>query len=365
MSLNFATVTQVTFNNGAGQRPASLPIQLCKPIGSEGPREIRLDIPWTSAPYSASFSNRRVLVNCDLAGQQVATPLSAIRYVKIDNTYNDVPVSVQFTDTLDTIVCPANAVVGAQVMTNSQNFVVFGDGFFTGRTPITSVFLSNTPQEPFYFQDVAKYESSGGLVDAQYTPAVAALYNYTAQFGRAVITPRNLVLFYAGLRNAGLGLPVIGATMDGVPFTARGSFAAPFGAVSAFISLWTMPLAGVAISGALQLTANVNLTYSAYALYVLTDLASITPFDIATDYAGAAASPISVLPVTAIPGSFACYAALNDAALASPPYAYGGAVLDGYFSSTNAFAFYSQKSDVVKPVPLSTNLRMAIGGVWI
>lgn len=369
MTFDLSNFSPVPYAPNVGGKPTSQPIALCTPFNTQtGPKTLRVDIPWTLAPYSASGSKRTVVVDVDLAAMSTqggGSPLDAIRFCKIDNTFNDVPVYARFTDTGDVILCPANSIIGVQVQSSNQKVQLFGTNFFTGRTPTTSYFFSNAPQQPFYQEGAGRYAPLGSIVDMQYDPNNATVFNYTAQIGRATTGLRMLVLFYGGLRAAGVGLPTLGATIDGAAFINLLNVTAPFGAVGAFLSMWVAYTVTTATSFALQLSSNVTLDYSAFSLYTVMNNLAAAPFDSASDYAGTVASPVSVLPLSAVPGSFACYATLNDAGIASPPYAYGGAQLDGYFSNTNAFASYSRIMNELEPATLSVNQRLAIGGVWI
>lgn len=358
MSLNFAAVTQVTFNNGAGQRPASLPIQLCKPIGSEGPREIRLDIPWTDAPYSASFSNRRVVVNCDLAGQQVATPLSAIRYVKIDNTYNDVPVSVQFTDTLDTVICPANSIIGAQIMSNSQNFVVFGDGFFTGRAPITSVFLSNTPQQPFYQVGAGRFKVVHSLTDVRLAANNAAVYNFNVVRFGAVASDRVLLAVCCGERAAAGLNSITSVTVAGVSAGGITQVDATLSNGLNYVIGFAPRFVPAGISGNVDIVFANTQDYTHFALYRLINLTNRVPFSNMFDYT--TTNEMCVCAPEAIPGGAVFYAAHNLVTSTSPPLYTGSPNLDAWQRVTNLGqpSFYSSTSE--EPATLSLGVMADI-----
>lgn len=202
LPLNIATQQAITFSGV----PYGMPNALCTPINQViGSRTVRVDVSWTKAPYSASFLKRNVAIDIDLVAQAVNTPLEAIRSVIIDNTYNDVSVFVQFSDTYEAIVCPANAIIGVPVMTSNQKFRLYGNGFFTGRAPQTSFFFSNAPQAAFVIQDAGKFKTSGGLTDIDYTDVPANNGTLFMDIGTP-FTDRLVVVIFTGIKQAPLGV---------------------------------------------------------------------------------------------------------------------------------------------------------------
>lgn len=131
--------------------PYGQPIAIgVKPIlPNQSPQTVRIDIPWYT--YGASSANQQISVSGNLfAQQQQVSPLDFIRSVFIDNSYVDVPVYVQFPDTLHTIICPPNSQAMHPVLTYQQQFTVFGDGFKDGNTSTTSLFFSNIDRQGYY-----------------------------------------------------------------------------------------------------------------------------------------------------------------------------------------------------------------------
>lgn len=146
-----------------------------KPLANnQTPKTVRIDIPWYT--YGASTANQQISVSGNLFQQnQQVSPLDFIRSVFIDNLYVNVPVYVQFPDTLHTIVCPPNSQAMHPVFTYQQQFTIFGDGFEDGDVSTTSLFFSNIDRQGYYVPG-----SIGGE-----TPGTAVLLNYAGSYVNA------------------------------------------------------------------------------------------------------------------------------------------------------------------------------------
>lgn len=222
MSLNFNTLAPVTFNNGLGQKPASQSVAYCRPVDeTKGPTVVEITIPWTAAPYNVSDSKRDVAIRLNLVAQQVATPLDAIRSIKIDNSFCDATLYVQFSDTYDTIVCPPNSVLIAPVATGSQEIIIYGTGFFSGRAPQTTFVFCNYPQPAsVVFSGIGyQLEASLGAIFTQY--ALNTAYSFPAHLGQAY--PARLIAGIAfGIRSAAGANTIPNLiTVNGVNITAN------------------------------------------------------------------------------------------------------------------------------------------------
>lgn len=138
-------------NNNYVGTPYGQPIAIgVKPIlASQKSSVVRIDIPWYT--YGASSAQQQISVSGNLFQQnQQVSSLDYIRSVFIDNSYVDVPVYVQFPDTLHTIICPPQSQAMHPAFTYQQQFTVFGDGFKDGDTSTTSLFFSNIDRQGYY-----------------------------------------------------------------------------------------------------------------------------------------------------------------------------------------------------------------------
>lgn len=291
------------------------PIRLCTPIDPAwGPKEVRIDIPWTQQPYSASNSNRNVGVSVNLANQQVKTPLEAVRFVKIDNSFNDVPVYLQFADTLDAVTCPANAVVGIPVMSNVLDFKIYGTGFFTGRAPVTSIFLSNAPQDAYYIPGTGAYRVNGGLTDIRaFTQNAGA--NITAMDYGQVLGARLLVLMFGGERAAAGAFPISGVAFD----TTAATIVAPAIASSVFTGC-AYARVDAGATGSVNITSTNSLNGLFASLYALYDCSQFTP--LGTDFdVDVSLFERCVVTVPTIPGSFSTFIGADNSTV--PAYGSG------------------------------------------
>jgi hypothetical protein len=277
MSRNLIGFPTVNFDG----TPYSQPIQIGnRPPNPTGPKTVRLDIDWTN--YGASGSAQQLGVFCNLTaqGQVTGTVLDAIRAVYIDNTYVSVPVYIKFPDTLFTVVCPAYSVVMAPVFTNVQQFTIYGDGFISGETPITSVFLTNVDRQGFYIP--------AAITGAPVTPVVL-LYsgadlrttsgNFTVtgiNFG-AEDTDRIMVVACQYLCVAGLTDPITALTIGGAGATRiiRNSGTVNPGVTNMFTEFWSAPVP-TGVSGNATFTVNAGSKTINTAYYSIRNLSQLT-----------------------------------------------------------------------------------------
>jgi len=114
MSYPFATAQTTNYQGSLNSVPStSGPPQ-------EPAREVNATINFSNYP-----SGSGVIINLALIGGLPAPVFSAIRTVKIDNTFNPVSVYVFFPDTLDVVLCPAFGLVRTRVATNGLTCTVF------------------------------------------------------------------------------------------------------------------------------------------------------------------------------------------------------------------------------------------------
>jgi hypothetical protein len=305
MSYNVSVIPTVPYAPNVGAKPASMPIELCKPFDKQlGPQTMRVDIPWTLAPYNASFLNRDVAVSVDLRAMSIAgsgAPLDAIRFCKIDNTFNDVSVYVRFSDTGDVVQCPPNSIVGVPVQSANQNMILYGLGFFTGRDPITSFFFSNTPQEPYYIPDVGRYAVNRSVTDVFKTDAAQTTYNFAnAKLGAAFSTR---LLVVAAACDTSIGSFAFTA-MSVAGFAVSGSNLLSLSNGSAIVGLGCVRVPTGAL-GTISVTCNTTANSCAVTLYALDGCTSFDMFDSDDDNAGTTGT--AVLSLNTIPGSISIY----------------------------------------------------------
>lgn len=231
MAKDFSTVQPVNYN---GQL-ASQPVRTKASAGNNA-RIVRTGIDW--ADYNAGTNNQRMGILVNLLGQQVANPLDVIRSVYIDNTFSDATIYVYFTDTRFTLVCAPGDVLLAPAFTNTQEAIIYGEGFFNGRVPFTTVHFSNVEVEGLYMPTDfnVQVQVSAELVYFNYTFTVGNSISFSCPIGNpntnrlvaiAVSAGRNAdnnaVLFTSATINgvaANLAIQdTVAADQNGVPVT--------------------------------------------------------------------------------------------------------------------------------------------------
>lgn len=309
MSLSLGTLQAL---NWRGQLFA-LPIALCTPLDKAwGPKEVRIDIPWTQAPYLASLDNRNIRINVNLANQQVKTPLDAVRFVKIDNSFNDVAVYLQFSDSQDGIICPANSIVGVPVMSNVLDFSIAGFNFFTGKTPVTSVFLSNAPQDAYFIPGTGQYKVTGALLDAAVNNTNAAVYNFpNVKLGRAFATRKLVALVAAWPPAAPPALNSI--VINGVTCPALVSAAGSLAQGRVGIGIANVP---TGVTGTVTVTFAGAMNNCFMSLYAFDGVSSASFFDTNSDDQ-AIAGTATIVGLNTIPGAVSVWGATIFSATAS------------------------------------------------
>lgn len=165
MSQNLSTFQSVPFIGV----PYGQPVGLCLPRQNNvPPRAVRIDIDWSL--YGASSTNQKIGVSVNLIAQGSTSPaLDYIRSVYIDNTFSEVPIYVQFPDTLFTVVAPPGSVVMSPVATGLQQATIYGEGFTNGNIPKTSVHFMNIEKDGYFiptaFETPARIIFTGAVSD--------------------------------------------------------------------------------------------------------------------------------------------------------------------------------------------------------
>lgn len=162
------------------------PIGLCAPIDRNmGPNSVRLTVDFSK--YAINFNNPQVLINVNLLGDAVQTPLDKIRSVYIDNTDGYTTVYVYFPDTQFAVVCPPHSVTMQPVMTNGQQAQIYSAGFFFSLLPIVTVHFSNAVVSAY------SIEQPLATVNAMFIGAVTGATvpgsSFTATFPNAALFP--------------------------------------------------------------------------------------------------------------------------------------------------------------------------------
>lgn len=213
MSQNLANIPQLPYIG----TPYGQPIGLRLPREKNWPpKSVRIDIDW--ALYGASSVNQQVGVSVQLVAQGATAPaLDFIRSVYIDNTFSNVPVYVQFPDTLFTVVCPPGAVVMSPVATGVQQATIFAEGFIDADIPKVSVTFLNIETDGYYiptsFEVAARMTFNGAAVDA------VGKTQYTfLNVPEGVATPDRLNVITIGWRSVG-AVSITGITLNGSPMS--------------------------------------------------------------------------------------------------------------------------------------------------
>lgn len=216
MSIPLIRVAGVAVNLGIGVKPITRAVALCTPVVGS-PRAVTVTVAWTDAPYSAGLANPNVAVEINLQDQQV-NEIDGIRSVKIDNTFCDVPVYLQFFDTGDTVTCPPNSVIYAPVFTNGKKAILYGTGFFDGRSPETTVIFSNLDRQGLVIQGGVGTEVNSSLLDVS-GAATATPANFNNQRLGAAYPGRLIVCTVLATRNAAAAAEPTNLTCNGVVMT--------------------------------------------------------------------------------------------------------------------------------------------------
>lgn len=208
MSFNLSLITNPL--PYSGEKFAAKPIGLCTPV--KGPvNTVPVIINWNGLSSQAfSYSNDSRAVAIDLFALVTGgAPFDAIRSIKIDNSSCNAPVYVQFTDTLDTIICPPNSVVISPVETSGSKCIVYGDGFYKDHSFETTIFLSNAYQEPLLvtavgttFKNVwcgANTYNSGGTTSQLFNLPINGLRDLPESLTRFYVVQYVYVATAAGL----------------------------------------------------------------------------------------------------------------------------------------------------------------------
>lgn len=338
MSQRLYQAQAIALNLGTGQLPLTLNVATCTPVAGD-PRTVSVTVPWTEQPYNAGLSNPNVGVRIDLRSQQVVG-IDKVRSVKIDNTYNDVPVFLQFADTLDTIVCLPNSVTISPVETNDQTAILFGTGFFNGRTPKTTVFFNN-----FDRQGLVLPGEVGNIVTSSLTDMSASAFGgLVANFNNqryGIAYPGRLVVHcvLTSAQNAAQAVIPISVVSNGVPLLQAGAGVdTDVGGLlrHSSASIWY----GIIPTGT---TGNVVVTYPnngslAYlSTHVVRGYSEITPFDAGGDVQ-TTSDVIATASIDTVPGAavIACAMDYNSPSVLTPPQWFGDVEMIAYRFNTAA-----------------------------
>lgn len=336
MSKNLSLIGEVPFITGIGSKIGSSPVGYCRPVDDNGPRVVEVVIPWTQAPYNASLSKPNVSVNINLANQTVALPLDKIRSIKVDNTFCDATVYVQFSDTTDTIVIPPNSVVIAPIASNTQEAFVYGTNFFTGRSPQTTIVFCNYAQPAVFIKGDVGTELNVAMTDTAVSLVAQNTYNFASNFGTPY--PTRLCVVAVETRNAAgnLGDPT-SVTAHGVALTKIGSASTLItfdGNTSHNLSLWY----GIVPSNVSQITTIVLPVVEDYCVagfWVVRNYTSIVPFSSSGDSTPNSWEDVFASPEV-VPGSVCIYAGLQikvagaQPSMFEPPEIFGDATFRAY-----------------------------------
>lgn len=147
------------------------PIALYRPLEvSESPNTVKIEIPWSVAPYTAGA------VAVDLLVQGPANPIRKIRSVVIDNTGVEWPVYLKFADTDDLVTCLPNSSIRVPVFTNQLACNIFAPDRVAGAVRITRIFFTNV-----YLDPLIDYEQAFSISQWFKTPSdpLATVPSYT------------------------------------------------------------------------------------------------------------------------------------------------------------------------------------------
>lgn len=349
--------------------PFGQPIGLCAPRpASTPPRAVRIDIDW--AQYGASSLNQRIGVSVNLLGQgstQIA--LDYIRSVYIDNTFSNVPVYVQFPDTLFTVVCPPGAVVMSPVATYLQQATIYAEGFTDAALPKCSVHFMNVEKDGYYLptdfsiqaEVLALANGNSGLVAA--TPTFnSSLLDTGPLFNDRVLA------FVVGYAGQGVNPAIASAVFGGLPLTIAvdtNSTSGTGGSGSAVLYMANNAL----LSGVLTVNFSANVRFTGFQFYSIRNIDS--PIPVVSNFNGA--SPTS-LTMTFVNGAAGIFGSTNGGSTnvselwtgATSDYAAGASFGGGDLRGFGA-ANYEALNDEIRLITCATvggGVNRMCGAVW-
>jgi len=368
MSQNLILANSVPLNLGRGAGPATMPVATCTPINGD-PRAVTITVDWTAAPYNAGLQNPDVAVAIQMDRQ--TTPLDTIRSVKIDNTFNDVAVYLQFPDTQDTIICPPNSIVISPVFTRAFNATLYGQNFFDGRAPKTTVIFTNIDR-----QGLVTLGDIGNHVFANMTEILSGTYNSTmpsaaaVRLGNAYPTRLVGVVTLAARQAAGALAAPNSIVLNGVPLTqALNRSIAPSTARTVNLNISYGIIPGNA--GGVQYVYPSAVGFISAAFFVIENYTQAAPFSTNSDavLAGGGADTSNV-SLACVPASAAIYGAMDLTAAAFAPSWIGDAELTAYRADATAAtyeAIFGKKSNYIEGLTMAAEIRSVVlgGACWI
>jgi len=124
--------------------PYNLPLGWGQRIPNrQDPSVTVITIPW-NIYWAAGGNPQTVGVGINIQAQSVfGAIIDKIESVKIDNTGNISPVTVIFPDTGDAVTCPANSIIVAPALTNSNLATIYAQGLEAGYIGATQITFCN------------------------------------------------------------------------------------------------------------------------------------------------------------------------------------------------------------------------------
>lgn len=343
-----------------------VPIPLClsKP-DANGPKAVPIRIDW--AQYGASSNKPNVGVVVNFQANNVSPAIPAIRSLYIDNTFSDVAVYVQFQDTLFTITVPPRAVVMSPVFSNLMQFVVYAEGFFTGRVPTTTIFASNV-------------EQPGYMIPTDFTTAVDQTFLFSSI---QAVTNKPSPAVYTFL-NVPLGLPatdrlivvglnassVVGVlttntlTIGGVAATKIAELISSGNGLVTALYYLAVPAGTSATIVATLTGAGATSNSGSIGVYEITGQQSNVPSDFNSAVVTTSTGSFIAVPQTELPGSASIYTS-SEFGNSSIVRDWVGASRDG-FTNANQLMYEYASYNAIKNEYHSAGLiaHQLIGATW-
>jgi len=353
-------------------KPTGFPVSLHnKPVTP--PSAATFVIDWNSYGVGYMLPTLGVKLLITPTQQQNVAGLDAIRSVKIDNSYCPVPVFLLFPDTGDVITCPPFGIVQSTVLTNAFTAVLYGDGFYDGRPPETTVEFFNGILDAIYIPGTLL-----DAVDVRYVNSqnIAFAANVVATFAAApiVIAPsatRLVAVTIAALASAA-GAPNLNAlTINGVPALIAGQISTTGTGGPATVINLALAYALVPTGNTIQVIGTYSQTMKAAQMtaFSIVNYTNVLPvFDSAQGAGVAADSSLTrFCQFNVIPGAGAVFGAQYSSAGAFSAPWFGADPAIYYFSGGNAYTFtsasaeYSEKAGITAGVPCNA----LVGALWI
>jgi hypothetical protein len=360
--MSYPNLNRFPVLNYASPIQASKPVALCA-SSDQPPSVLPVLVNWQDFGVSYSISRVGVELNLSATSGQFMPPLDAVRSVKIDNSYCGVPVFLVFPDTGDTISCPPYSIIQTPVLTKALTCILYGDGFYTGRPPRTTVEFFNRPIEPLFTPGTLI-----GGIDMRYlvsgtSTSLGPVINFAAS--SAIVPPpaadRLIAFTFTGIGNSNLR-SITSASCNGVALTAGRQASLTASPYMAAIFYGIIPT-GTTLT--VSATFSGQMSFASWCAIGISNYTLVAPVQL--DSTGSATLNNGLVQLDVIPGAGAAYVGIGAGAPADGVMDWRGAdmvqslVPLGTALATSAVKNYDVSEGVVATFKPS---NLIVGAVW-